>query len=129
MFGFYRNAGVWCTMRKRLENKKVLPYGDYAKKREALRVAVGTSLLAPEYGGLAGAREAGDGEGDDGEGGDGEDGDFGGADTDDDESANSSPNKRKKKRNKRTETIRVGESDLRARVMTWMVHWGGQGRR
>ena len=111
-------------MRKRVVNKKILPYDDSAKKREALRVALGTSLLAPEYGGLAGgAREAG--EGGDGEGGDGEDGDFGGADTDDDESANSSPNKRKKKRSKRTDSIRVGESDLRARVMTWMVHWGG----
>ena len=123
IFGYYCNAGVWYTMRKRVVDKKILPYDDSAKKREALRVAVGTSLLAPEYGGLAGgAREAG--EGGDGEGGDGEDGDFGGADTDDDESANSSPNKRKKKRSKRTENIRVGDSDLCARVMTWMVHWG-----
>ena len=109
-----------------------MPYDASAKKREALRVAVGTSLLAPEYGGLAGAREAGGGEGDDGENDDGEgggheDGDFAGADTDgEDESANSSPNKRKKKRNKKTEVLRVGQSDLRARVMTWMVHWGGK---
>jgi len=129
IFGYYHNAGLWYTMRKRVVNKKLLPYDDSAKKREALRVALGTSFLAPEYGGLAGSREAGGGgggEGGDGEGGDGEDGDFGGADTDDDESANSSPNKRKKKRSKRTESIRVGESDLRARVMTWMVHWGGK---
>ena len=125
IFGYYRNAGVWYTMRKRVVDKKIFPYDDSAKKREALRVALGTSLLAPEHGGLAGgAHEAG--EGGDGERGDGEDGDFGGADTDDDESANSSPNKRKKKRSKRTESIRVGESDLRARVMTWMVHWGGK---
>ena len=126
IFGYYRNAGVWYTMRKRVVDKKFFPYDDSAKKREALRVALGTSLLAPEHGGLAGgAHEAG--EGGDGERGDGEDGDFGGADTDDeDESANSSPNKRKKKRSKRTESIRVGESDLRARVMTWMVHWGGK---
>ena len=127
IFGYYRNAGVWFTMRKRNASGKQWPYDDYAKKRAALRVAAGTSLLAPEYGGLDGAREAGDGEGDDGEGGVHEDGDFAGADTDDDEAAlNSSPNKRKKKRNKRTELIRVGESDLRARVTTWMVHWGGK---
>ena len=106
-------------MRKRVENKKGFPYDGSSRKREALRVTLGTFLLAPETGGLVG------------EGGDGEDGDFGGgSDTDDDESANTSPNKRKKKnKKKRTEVIRVGDSDLRARVMTWMVHWGGQGRR
>jgi len=114
MFGVYRNAGAWCTMRKRAETKKRFPYDGSSKKREALRVTLGTSLLAPETGGLVG------------EGGDGEDGDFGGgSDTDDDESANTSPNKRKKKKKKRTEVIRVGESDLRARVVTWRVHWGG----
>jgi hypothetical protein len=53
IFGFYRNAGVWYTMRKRRDNKKDLPYDDYAKKREALRrrwhLLVGTRVWWPGW--------------------------------------------------------------------------------